>query len=152
MYTQVSNIDACPNITFNAQVTPLPFQFGSVGSAWDCFSNFECTMQSLTGINFQLDQQTEMLLKISSELMSIETDLAAIQSRPSDPKPKKNRKIMKPRKTSSRTIMHKILSHDVGDDSLDAEVFVPGLSCHKFSPMIRPSLQETCTGVSRPMV
>ena len=126
MYAQVSNnfTNTINNLQdlFNSQ----PVHKNSAQSTWDCFNNLEDTIQGLSGINFQLDQQTEILMKISNELKSIETDLSVIQTKPASSLPQRRRKILKPRKTQSRTIMHKILDTDsFTDDDLEAEIIMP---------------------------
>lgn len=114
---------------FNAVFTSIssqsyqPDPFMSFGS---CFSSLDTTLQSLTGLNSQLDQQTEFLLKISNELKSIESNLADIESLSTNFEPERKRKILKLRKTASRTPMHKIFNHD---DACDADLGVEVVVC-----------------------
>lgn len=128
MNVQVRNHPTDQFNSFYASLTSQSSNTNTLKSPWDCFTDLENTIFGLTGITTHLNQQTALLQKISTEISSIESDLALIQSRSTDPEPKRKRKILKPKKTQSRTAMHKVLNNDdTADDDLDVEIIIAGV-------------------------
>lgn len=88
-----------------------------------CFSCLDSTLSNLNSFTSALATQTDMLRKISEELLSIETSIAHVQKIEFAELPPKKRKILKLSKTASRTPMHKILcADDTACDNLSDEV------------------------------
>lgn len=127
MYAQVNNKIDYPENKLSASPYSQPLNDNTEKSSWDCFNGLEETLKDLNGVNYRLDQQSELLMKISTELKSIETNLVNIQKTPLNSEPIRRKKILKPRKTHSRTIMHKILNTDTQNDDQEVEIIVPGI-------------------------
>ena len=99
----------------------------TVSSPWDCFSDMNKAIQDLTNLNSQIYDQMAFLKQISTQVKSIEVHLNQYQTNSSPVITERKRKIIKPRKTNSRTIMDRILNKDDQlKDNILTEIVVPG--------------------------
>ena len=80
----------------------------SLGSLFNCFTSLESSILSFVHFNTHLDQQTEMLKKISLELQSIEDDVAKSARFLTQDSPHRKYKILKLKRTKSRKFMDRV--------------------------------------------
>ena len=81
-----------------------------------CFDNLESSILSFVDMNKHLSAQTEILRKLSIELQSIEADVTTSAKKQSGELPRRARKILKLKRTKSKSLMSKIFEREISTE------------------------------------